>query len=342
MAFIYDRQRQVDRLLERFAKERSKTDSDIVHGFYESQRQVCGPAKMLRKLQCLNIVISFSGRRLDKMEEKDFRQVFEKIEVKYAEQTIHDYVGIIKQFCRWYDGGRYWLFVSWKKRRAVKSSVSSSDLITAEDLEKIIGSCSDGMWKAFIEGLYHSRCRPGEFVSLKRKDIILTAGETVIRVSGENKNSYARRDIIVLEGMPRFRAYVEGLRDPNAHLFPQLPYWSFRNKFKQIVRDSGLKKRVWFYLFRHSKYTSEHEAGAKPTTMNAQYGHAPGSNTGELYYTHLSAQSIKDDLRRIHNNAIGNHIGNGIGKVVGNEIGNHERQEKIVVISQFMGSWANN
>jgi integrase len=238
-----------------------------------------------------------------------------------SEQTTFTYLGILKQFCRWYDKGRYWQFVAWKRRKRPKCAINSSDLLTDEELARLLASCRSSTWKALLEGFYYSRCRPGEFLSLRRKDVTLLENEIIIRL-GTGKNQYATREIIVLEDPPHFRRHVESVRNPESFLFPQLSYPAFLSHLNQIREASGLKRRIWPYLFRHTRYTRDWELGMRSETRNALYGHSPGTKMNE-YYLHLSRKSLRDDLRKVY----ARHQG---------------ASERVVFVAPFIGLWANN
>jgi len=304
MGFDEERKKRLEGQLRKIARDNNATNKRIILGFYEAS--ICKPNAMIRKLQCMEILVRLSGKNLNRLNAKDFKNIFENIERKYKPQTTFTYIGITKQFCKWFERGRYWPFVSWKVRHRPKCSIKSSDMITEDELKRMIEAAPNLMWKAFIQGFAFSRCRPGEFVSLRRKDVAVKDGEIILSLNGQGKNMYSPREIIVLEDLPHFRQYLEGIQDPEQFLFPQKwSYTTYKVNFDRIVRKAGITRRIWFYLFRHSRYTKDWELGMRSETRNALYGHSATTKMNE-YYLHLNQQSLRDDLYKVHN-------GNGNG-----------------------------
>lgn len=302
MGFTYDRKKQLENQLQKIAREQNATNKRIILNFYESLRGQCHDKAMFKKMEFLQLMLRFLGknRQLNRLTAKDFKDVILKIEERYAPHTAYTYLGCLKQFAKLYDKGRYWPMVSWKVRHRPKCSIKNADLITDDELKRMVEAAPNLKWKAFIEGLAFSRCRPGEFIGLRRRDVLLKDGEIIINLSERGKNNYSPREIIILESLPHFRKYVELINDQEQFLFPQLSYNAYEHRLHGIVRGAGINRRIWFYLFRHSRYTKDWEMGMRSETRNALYGHSATTKMNE-YYLHLNQQSLRDDLVKVHN-----------------------------------------
>jgi hypothetical protein len=93
----------------------------------------------------------------------------------------------------------------------------------------------------------------------------------------------------------------------NHGVFKQLTYASARSMMKDCIVRAGLKKRVWFHLFRHTRGTQASKLLTSPQ-LCALMGWRQGSKMPSVYI-HLAGEDI-DEAQAIMN---------GVGIVRGNE-----------------------
>jgi integrase len=75
--------------------------------------------------------------------------------------------------------------VSWIKRRKSKNGLLPKDIWAPEEVNKVASLASNMRDRAFILGLFGSGCRIGEFLSLRRKDVIFDKYTCQISVDGK-------------------------------------------------------------------------------------------------------------------------------------------------------------
>ena len=136
-------------------------------------------------------------------------------------------------------------------------------MIPREEIKKVIDSCTTLRDKALIDFAYDSGKRIGEILNIKIKDIQVTKNGYLIKTDGKTGVS----SFLVLECLPTLAAWLEGHPnndDPEAWLFPnekhvwkgnKLAYSAARNMLKRVVKESGIKRRIYFHLMRHSAAT---------------------------------------------------------------------------------------
>src|SRR3989344_2746599 len=114
------------------------------------------------------------NKDLDKLTKSDIQQLVAIIQQRdYSPYTRHSFKIVIKKFMCWVkncEEGEIPLEVKWMKTIINKAELKlpgEGDLITKEEVEKVINSCDNIRDKTFISMLYESGCRIGEIASLK-------------------------------------------------------------------------------------------------------------------------------------------------------------------------------
>jgi integrase len=155
-----------------------------------------------------------------------------------------------------------------KETRGIRATnvyrkLSATDMIPREDIKKVIDSCTTLRDKALIDFAYDSGKRIGEVLSIKIKDIQVTKNGYVVKTDGKTGVS----TVLVLECLPTLAAWLEGHPnndDPEAWLFPnekhiwkgnKLAYNAARSMLLRAVKVSGIKRKIFFQLMRHSAAT---------------------------------------------------------------------------------------
>lgn len=266
-------------------------------------------ARVVRMVQILWNADRFFKRGFDVLAERDFEDYHDYLKREMTPQSVYTYMTVLKQFYKWLGGGKALERIRLSKP---KSPYSADDLYTEEEQRRMIEAAPDPFWKAFLDGFRYSRCRPAEFLLLKRKDVAMN-GMGIILSIPKRKNSYSERTVIIKESCPHFRKWVEGVGDPKKYVFLRdgWTYAKYRLWFRKIAEMAGIRKRyIRLYLFRHSRYTLDWERGVSAEVRDSLYGHSPDSRM-RSYYLHLNQAMVNGELERVFNGGGGNH-----GKVV--------------------------
>ena len=154
--------------------------------------------------------------------------------------------------------------VAWiKPRHNNRKARLPEELLTKEDIDKLVDATSSVRDKALISMLYDSGCRIGELLTIRIKHATLDSNGAVIMVDGKT----GQRRVRIIHSVPRLLNWLNhhpARTDPEAFLFvsigsknysKQLCYESVSNMLKEVAQKADIRKRVNPHLFRHSRAT---------------------------------------------------------------------------------------
>lgn len=232
----------------------------------------------------------------------------------YAEQTIESYKITIKKFWRWLKNpglmpgelkeAEYPPEVNWIKRRKSKNGLLPKDIWIPEEINKIAGLAGNTRDKAFILGLFGSGCRIGEFLLLRRKDIIFDAYSAQILVDGKTGSRRVRLT-------PAASLAMSAWLDVHPNKSPEAPVWvniqvrkeipkqrlSYAWAYKllrDLAKQAKINKPIRPHLLRHSLATY-YAPKLTEAVMNEHFGWQQGGRTASIY-THLSGKQVDDQI----------------------------------------------
>jgi len=232
--------------------------------------------------------------------------------------TIHTYKAVLKKFFKWlYYGDNYkdkfgypeiisWLKCSIKPQE--KPKVKASEILTEEEIDKLIKAAEHPRDKAFISMLYELGARISEIGNLKIKDITRDEYGYLVDLSGKTGHRTPR----IIESDPYLTTWLNthpNREDRESPLWiitagknkgKKMNYGSFRALIKRLTRKAGIKKRIYPHLFRHTRVThlllkkQINEAQAK-----IYFGWTPSSKM-LAEYAHLVSRDVNDVMLQIH------------------------------------------
>jgi len=265
-AEIYPLERMIERELEkiRLDPHNSKTLSKYYHA------RVAEGIGLARTVKCLNTLRQISrmlGKSFDDATKEDFVRLISKLErSSLAEWTKRDYKVILKHFYKWF---RNWEDgsppeVRWIKKAGNmenKRPILPKDLLTPEEKTALLNATQNLRDRAFLEVLFESGRRPEEILTLHRRDIEFDEIGAKLFVTGKIGNDVVR----IISSSPALSVWLENHPLRKDQDFPVWTGLGYSNKLKQIshaaansllkkiARRAGLKKRIFFYLFRHTR-----------------------------------------------------------------------------------------
>lgn len=148
-------------------------------------------ARIIKYLWVLRLFAKYMNLDFDKATKEDIEELVSKIQQQdLSVHTKHCYKVMIKRFYKWLKGNdeEYPSEVKWMKgtvKRAECKLPSEGDLLTEEDVKKLIESCEHPRDKAFISMLYESGCRVGEIASLQIGNVSFDEYGMLIVVEGK-------------------------------------------------------------------------------------------------------------------------------------------------------------
>jgi len=302
----------VDRRLEREherLKKLPKEDQEVLRKFENYCKSVSiSKYRIVKYLYSLRKFAGWLGKPLKKAKKEDIERVLSLIEdMDYSAWTKHDYKAIIKRFYTWLNGGVPPESVSWIKTIVRKRDILlPNQLLSEEEVIRMINTAKNIRDKAFIAFLYESGCRISEVAGMRLKDVVFKENYATAMVKGKTGS----RKVIIVAATPYLVNWIENhpLRDnPDApmwvnigstnHLKP-MSYSNITKTLKDIAKRAGIKKKVHPHKLRHSRAT-ELAKNLTEAQMNQLFGWRQGSRMPAIY-VHLSGRDIEDTMLKIY------------------------------------------
>ena len=304
----------VDGRLERFLgsleeKCASRENAEYIRRFMD----YCfsnGLSKM-RVLKYVSTLVKISrvmGKPFDRVSKEDVERFVGWVERnrRFSPWTKQNYKVALKFFFKWFKGGgeRYPPEVDWiKTTLKAKDELLPEQLLTEEDVMRLVRAARSLRDKAFIITLYESGARIGEMGGMRIRDVEFNEHYATLTLKGKT----GMRRVPVVASVPYLLNWIQNRprrEDPDAPLWCSLNdgkpvcYNALAKILRVAARKAGLKKNVHPHLFRHSRATFL----AKRLTeaqMNVYFGWKQGSKMPSVY-VHLSGRDINDSILGIY------------------------------------------
>lgn len=262
-------------------------------------------ARMLRYLNDLPTIAKKLRKDFKKAQRSDIEKIVAEIEAgSLAPATKQSYIVTIKKFYKWLNGGEeYPGCVKWLKTTGKKNNERlPEDLLTEEEIKRMIEVASNPRDRALIAVLWESGSRVGELLSMQMKHISFEQELTRITINGKT----GPRRIPLLDSTPYLAEWMENhplKSDPSAPLWislgttshhQPLQYGACRKMLQEIAKRALIKKSVNPHSYRHARATflAKH---LKEAQLNKYFGWTQGSDIPQVY-VHLSGRDIDDAI----------------------------------------------
>lgn len=242
----------------------------------------------------------------EKWDRADIEKLFTSMSKKgYSHWSIEMEKAIIKAFFKWlYDTDDCPKFLKWLKRENRPNDLTREQLISPEDIERMIIATKNVMWKALLAA-FTTGARPNEIHNIQLGDIH-DEGEFIkiyVGRTGKMAKKIGQRAVYILKFADYFRPWLQNhpqKKKKDAWLFVNdkggmMPYDYMRRIIDKLAKKVHIGQRIYPYIFRHSIGTYLY---GKYGSVYARrlMGHAAGSRM-EAVYCHLSQTDIEDVLR---------------------------------------------
>lgn len=290
----------------------SKQDKDMILKFHDYAFTIgLSKNRMLKYLDCLRLLSQWLDVPFKKASKDDIIKLLRKIEQQdYTEGTKKEYKVIIKRFYKWLNGDEeYPDKVKWIKATIRKNKQKlPKDLITKQEVEKMIRAAYQARDKAMVALAYESGFRIGELLSLPIKNLEFDEYGAKVLVPEEGKTGMRR--IRLVSSVPYLATWIENhpFRDtPEAPLWVKIHakstddivyYENALKIFKTLAKRADIKKRIYPHLFRHTRATqlANHLTEAQ---MDQYFGWIQGSDMPSTY-VHLSGRDLEDAILKFN------------------------------------------
>jgi site-specific recombinase XerD len=240
------------------------------------------------------------------------REIVRQIEnSNYSEWSKHDLKVILRKFVKWlnqkFNKNIDTSFISIKVKNNHKLP---EEILTQEEIERMINVCDNIRDKAIISVLYESGCRIGEFLSLKLKNVqfdeygavlIIPNGKTGsrrVRIVNSAQLLKAWLNVHPLKHDSESYVWITNFNRKNKERWSVLSEQSINKILKDIAKRAGINKKVYPHLLRHSRAT--HLASfLTEAQMKEFFGWTQSSNMASIY-VHLSGRDVDNALLKIY------------------------------------------
>lgn len=260
--------------------------------------------RLIKYYRLLRLIALGLGKDLDTVTLEELKQYIGSIqqESNYSPWTKKSYKNITRRFYRWMTKTKgYPNIVDWISLhigRSQKKLPSQSELLTEEDVHKLIQIADHPRDKAFVFMLWESGARVGELGNLTLENIGFDQHGMVLAMQGKTGS----RKIRLVASTAYASAWVKNhplKNDTKAPLwinigsvrhYKAMRYDNMRMLLKRLFERAGIKKRFNPHLFRHSRATfmAHHLTEFQ---MNHYFGWIQGSDMPSTY-VHMSGRDV--------------------------------------------------
>lgn len=307
---IHNYQRRVELIRKQIERE-PRIPPEEKDLFFRFQRdltaQGLSQGRVARKLFDLKTICTRwlpEGTRLSEATLNDIKELVANIETSnYSESTKRDLKVTIRSLFSWLRNEPLPKEVAWF-RTSVKRHKEKlpEEMLTEDEVRKLIGAEPNPRQRAFIAVLYESGCRIGEVLGLKLKHIGFDNYGAQLLVQGKTGS----RRVRIVAAVPYLAEWlnVHPVKDnPEAYVWclssgARPTYNSMRNLLCKAAERAGVKKRVHPHNFRHSRATAlaQHLTEAQ---MKEYFGWVQASEMAAVY-VHLSGRDVDGALLRLY------------------------------------------
>ena len=194
--------------------------------------------------------------------------------------------------------------IAWIKTSGAKNRMLPEDLLTEEDIVKLLDAATSLRDKALVALLYDTGMRIGELEGLRKKDVDTDSEPAHVTVNGKT----GMRRVPILFSVPYLAQYLNSMKSMKSgdSLWFAAGTWSnsgkiisgdgIRQQLKKIAKKAGIDKRIYPHLFRHSR-ASNYANKLTEQQLKMFFGWT-GDSKMAATYVHLSGRDIDNAVLR--------------------------------------------
>ena len=222
--------------------------------------------------------------------------------IKYSPGTQQRIRMVLKKFLTFinYDLGAV------IKLRKLKDGKIPADILTREEIEKLIDSCLSTRDRAIIATFYESGARRGELLAVQLKHVTFDENGAILNIQKGKTGSRRVRLVLASFYLKQWIDTHPLRNDHDAYLFcsANSPFGlitlaGLANQLHQIASRAGIQpKKVYPHAFRHARAT--HLAEQLPEQLLKEYLGWTKSSTMASVYVHMSGRDVDNAILKLH------------------------------------------
>jgi len=248
-----------------------------------------------RKKKYTVLLRKFSHVRLAKLSKRNVDKFFLFLrDSNLSDETKADYWCMFRIFIKWLKPK---IDIREYKLKLKKKFKLPEEILTLDEIRKIILSAKSIRDRTMISLLYDSGSRPSELLNLKKNDIIFDDDGLIVLFNGKT-GSRRIRIITTLDSDKFLEEYLEF--NSQDLVFGKLTIERLNQIVKEYAQKIGIHKRVYSYIFRHSRATHL----AKHLTEQQLKIYLGWSMSSKMVaiYVHLSGRDMDQRVMELNNN----------------------------------------
>ncbi len=233
--------------------------------------------------------------------------------------TKKQYLRGFKQFIKWatdeFENPVYKELLDDVKIKLKGKEKDSSDMLTEDEIDRLIRAARDPRDIAMISVLNESGCRVGELISSKIKHVRFTSDFvwlTFPRGKTGSRTVPLKESIVYLqnwlsvhprqsdENAPLFVStnIMSATRGGEAKNYQPMNADSVLHTIRRLAKRAGITKRIYTHLFRHTCATRLAKVWTEPRLRN--YLGWTADSSMPAVYCHLGASDLEDAARELY------------------------------------------
>ncbi len=220
----------------------------------------------------------------------------------YKKNTAHSIYGNVRPFLLWLITEGHNSNLPEKKLLAIKRPPAetmtkrASDMLSAEDIEKLIRACATSRDRALIMMLYEGGFRISEVGNLTWGDLKFDDFGVVVNTNAKTMKPRYVRLTMSREYLAAWKNDYPFSPDADAVIFvtqrkEPITYQSIRKQIGYIAKRAGIQRKITPHLFRHSRITHLIQQGVSESIIKLMMWGSVKTDMFETY-AHLTGGDI--------------------------------------------------
>lgn len=314
---IYKIKEQLEKAISEIKKLPDTTNKKLVceyvkHIQFEGKKSV---PRLVREVTILHWFLQNNHKDVDDMDVPQIIQFMQHVKSKKQNPATYNvYMKVIRRFIKWRLEYLALGESSLNKRMKLEFKISqmhkyikqlpekelkfrSTELLTIDDVAKLINTEPNPMYKCLLGLLYSSGARIGEILSLQIKDVLPRENGYDVLVEGKTNHESAIPIIDFAFTLETWLLSHPFRNEPDSPLFANkdgaiLFHPNVYRHLKRLAKKAGIDKRVNPHFFRHSEASRSAQYLTQAESC-LKHGWIQGSRVLRRYY-HIDGENLRN------------------------------------------------
>lgn len=227
-----------------------------------------------------------------------------------TKNTISDKIRMVKRIFVWMAENGY-TDIDLRKLQKIKvpafdrNTISAEDLLSEDEVKRMIESCTNARDRALISTLYEGGFRIGEIGNLLWSDIEFTEWNATAKTSEKTGKERFIPLVASREYLAQWKNDYPLQIKPDSFVFitattkKPLQYQGLVKQIRKIAARAGITKHIKPHIFRHSRITHLCRAGCNESAIKQMMWGDVSTNMLKVYL-HLTKDDVAEQIAKIN------------------------------------------